>query len=180
MNVLRADDEHNKLILLCSFIFLDYEFLLSYFQRNSSEYMGIIFSRQCEYALQAVVYLAKKPNEEKTTLKEISSRLKIPHHFIGKILQDLTYKGLLTSLKGPTGGFGLARSAKNISLFNIVEAIDGTSLFNACVMGFSECGGKNPCSVHNQWERQKDGIYKMLVNKSIYDMVADMEKQEYK
>lgn len=141
--------------------------------------MGILFSRQCEYALQAVVYLAKKPEGERTSIKEISSTLKIPHHFIGKILQDLAYKGLLTSLKGPTGGFGLSRSAKNISLFNIVEAIDGTSLVNSCVMGFPDCGGKNPCSVHSQWEKQKDGIYKMLVNKSIYDMAMDMKKLEY-
>ena len=142
--------------------------------------MSILFSRQCEYALQAVLLLALKSEGEMTPIKEITKRLSIPYHFIGKILQDLTYKGLLISLKGPTGGFALARSPKNISILSIVEAIDGTALFNSCVMGFPECGGKNPCPVHDQWGKVKDNIYKMLVSKSVFEMANELNKPEYK
>ncbi len=142
--------------------------------------MSILFSRQCEYALQAVLFLALKEEGEMVSIKEISKRLNFPYHFIGKILQDLTYKGLLVSLKGPTGGFCLSRSAKNISLFNIVEAIDGTAMFTTCVMGFPECGGTHPCAIHDQWGKIRDSIYKMLVAKSVYEMAMDMSKPEYK
>ena len=65
--------------------------------------MSLIFSRQCEYALQAVVYLALKKEGERISIRDLTKRLDIPYHFLGKILQGLTRKGFLTSVKGPTG-----------------------------------------------------------------------------
>ena len=83
--------------------------------------MSIIFSRQCEYALQAVLYLALKPKGEMTSIRELTNKLEIPYHFVAKILQDLTRKKLLTSHKGPSGGFALGMSAKEITIFKIIE-----------------------------------------------------------
>jgi Rrf2 family iron-sulfur cluster assembly transcriptional regulator len=141
--------------------------------------MSLIFSRQCEYALQAVLYIALKPQGERSSIKEMTKKLDIPYHFLGKILQDLSRKGLLKSLKGPTGGFALGMPAKDMTLFHIVEAIDGVELTSKCVMGFSECSGKNPCAVHEQWAALRDGIYKMLVNKHIAEMAKEMKKPMY-
>lgn len=142
--------------------------------------MSILFSRQCEYAIQGVLYLALKPEGEMTSIKELARRLDIPYHFLGKILQRLAGTGLLTSLKGPTGGFALGRKAKDITLFDIVEAIDGSGFTKNCVMGFPECSGANPCSVHAAWGRMRDEIYQMLVNKNIAEMAKDMKKPEYR
>ncbi len=142
--------------------------------------MSLIFSRQCEYALQAVLYIALKPQGEMSSIKEMTGKLDIPYHFLGKILQDLSRKGLLKSLKGPTGGFALGMPAKDMTLFHIVEAIDGVELTSRCVMGFPECSGKTPCAVHEQWAGLRDGIYKMLVNKHIAEMAKDMKKPMYK
>ena len=141
--------------------------------------MSIIFSRQCEYALQATTYLALKPVGEMTSIKELTKKLNIPYHFLGKILQDLTYKGLLKSQKGPTGGFALAVPARDVTLFHIVDAIDGNDFMNECVMGFPECTGKNPCAAHEQWGRLRDGIYTMLVSKNIAQMAREMKKPEF-
>jgi Rrf2 family protein len=141
--------------------------------------MSLIFSRQCEYALQAVLYIALKPQGEMSSIKEMTKKLDIPYHFLGKILQDLSRKGLLKSLKGPTGGFALGMPAKDMTLFHIVEAIDGVDLTSKCVMGFPECSGKNPCAVHDQWAGLRDGIYKMLVNKHVAEMAKDMRKPMY-
>lgn len=141
--------------------------------------MSIIFSRQCEYALQAVTYLALKPVGEKTSIKELTKKLDIPYHFLGKILQDLVYKGLLISQKGPTGGFALGLPAKDITLFHIVEAIDGSGFTSNCVLGFPECSGKNPCAVHDAWGGHREGIYQMLVNRNIAEMARAMKKPEY-
>lgn len=142
--------------------------------------MSIIFSRQCEYALQATTYLALKPGGEMTSIKELTKRLGIPYHFLGKILQDLTYKGLLKSQKGPTGGFALAMPADEITLFHIIDAVDGNEFLHKCVMGFPECGGKNPCAVHEKWGGLRDGIYAMLVNKNIAQVAKDMKKPEFR
>ena len=142
--------------------------------------MSLIFSRQCEYALQAVLYIALKPEGERSSIKEMTKKLGIPYHFLGKILQDLSRKGLLKSLKGPTGGFALGMPAKDITLFHIVEAIDGVDFTSKCVMGFPECSGTNPCAVHEHWGGLRDGIYKMLVSKQIAEMAKDMRKPVYK
>lgn len=142
--------------------------------------MSIIFSRQCEYALQATTYLALRPAGQMTSIKELTKKLNIPYHFLGKILQDLTYKGLLSSQKGPTGGFALAMPASEITLYRIVEAIDGNDFMNKCVMGFPECTGKNPCAVHEKWGGLKDGIYTMLATKNIAQMAKEMKKPEFR
>jgi len=142
--------------------------------------MSILFSRQCEYALQAVMYLALKPEGERTSIKELTRKINIPYHFLAKILQDLTYKGLLISQKGPTGGFALAKPAKDVTLFQIVEAIDGTDVTSKCVLGFPECSGKNPCAVHEKWTGLRDEIHVMLVGKNITQMAREMKKPEYK
>ena len=141
--------------------------------------MSVIFSRQCEYALQAVIYLALKPVGEMTSIKELSKKLDIPYHFLGKILQDLTYKSLLSSQKGPQGGFRLAMPAKDITLFHIIEAVDGVAFTNSCVLGFPECSGQNPCAVHEKWAGVRETIYSMLVNKNIAQVAKDMRKAEY-
>ena len=141
--------------------------------------MSILFSRQCEYALQAVCYLALKKEGEMSSIKEMTKRLGIPYHFLAKILQDLSRKGLLRSLKGPTGGFALGMPAKDITLFHVVEAIDGVGFTSTCVMGFPECSGKHPCAVHEHWAGLRDGIYKMLVNKQITEVAKDMRKSAY-
>jgi Rrf2 family protein len=141
--------------------------------------MSLFFSRQCEYALQAVLYIALKPQGKMSSIKEMTKKLDIPYHFLGKILQDLSRKGLLISMKGPTGGFALGMPAKDMTLFHIVEAIDGVEFTSECVMGFPECSGKNPCALHDKWTGLRDGIYKMLVNKHIAEMAKEMKKPMY-
>ena len=138
--------------------------------------MSLIFSRQCEYALQAVSFLALKSAGEMTPIKELTKKLDIPYHFLGKILQDLTRKGLLISMKGPTGGFALGKPSNDITLLHIVEAIDGIEFSKQCIMGFPECSGKNPCAVHERWAVLRDSIYQMLNGKNIAEIAGEMKK----
>lgn len=141
--------------------------------------MSVLFSRQCEYAIQAVLFLALKKEGERVTANELARRLKIPYHFVSKIMQNLTKKGLLVSEKGPRGGFSLAMPPEEITLFHIVDAIDGAAFTHTCVLGFPECSGKNPCSVHDAWAGHRDAIYQMLVGRNIAEMARDTKKPEY-
>jgi Rrf2 family iron-sulfur cluster assembly transcriptional regulator len=141
--------------------------------------MSTFFSRHCEYALQATLYLALRPQGEMISIKELSKKLKIPYHFLGKILQDLSRKGLLVSLKGPTGGFALAKPPGDITLFEIVEAIDGAEFTRSCVLGFRECSGRHPCAVHEEWEEMRDRLHQMLATKSVGQLAMEMRKPEY-
>jgi Rrf2 family protein len=141
--------------------------------------MSIIFSRQCEYAIQAVLYLALKPSDEKTSIRELTNKLNIPYHFLAKILQKLTRKGLLRSQKGMAGGFSLPRSANKITLLQIIEAVDGEGLMSNCILGFSECSSSNPCALHEQWLKSREGIYQLLAKEHVDQTVLRMKKLEY-
>ncbi len=142
--------------------------------------MSIIFSRQCEYALQAVLFLALKPHGEKTSIKELTKHLDLPYHFAAKILQALSRKGLLVSYKGSLGGFALGKSAGEITLFQIIEAVDGLTFMNGCVLGFSECGNDHPCALHEQWGKMREELKELLTTKSIAQFASEMEKPQYK
>jgi len=142
--------------------------------------MSILFSRQCEYALQAMLYLALKPQGEYTSIRELTKHLNTPYHFMAKILQDLGYKGLLSSVKGHSGGFKLAVPASEITFLHVIEAIDGLDFMNDCVVGFGDCNGKSPCPLHDQWGAQRDRLYQMIVSKSIEQMAHESKKPQYK
>ena len=141
--------------------------------------MSLIFSRHCEYALQSVLYLALKPKGEMTNIKELTKALDIPYHFLGKIMQDLSRKGILTSQKGPHGGFALRRRPEQITLLQIVEAIDGTEFLHACVLGFPECSGAHPCAVHGSWGIMRDNIHKMLSTENVAKLASSTLKSAY-
>jgi len=141
--------------------------------------MSILFSRQCEYALQAITYIAMKPARSATSIKELASTLEIPYHFLAKILQDLTLKGLLFSLKGPSGGFGLAKEPGSVTLLHVVKAIDGLDFANKCVMGFTQCDDSTPCAAHTHWKNLRQGIYAMLAKRNLSQVAREMKKTEY-
>ncbi len=129
--------------------------------------MSIIFSKSCEYATQAVLYLARKDDHRPVQVREMSDVLQIPHHFLNKILQILAKDGIVESYKGANGGFVLGKPAKRITLEDIVHSVDGESVFSACVLGFPHCGDENPCPVHDDWKRIKRMLNSMLQKKDI-------------
>lgn len=141
--------------------------------------MSIIFSRRCEYGLQAVMYLALKNGGTKTSVKELVQHIQVPSPFLAKILQELAHKGVLMSSKGPRGGFALAKPANQITMLSIVEAIDGTAFTNGCVLGFMECTTGTPCAMHDEWSGIRDRIIGALGNQDLGEMAKRMHKPEY-
>ncbi|MBM4176083.1 MAG: Rrf2 family transcriptional regulator [Ignavibacteria bacterium] len=132
--------------------------------------MAVIFSKACEYGLQAALYLATFSNEESVPVYKIAKELKIPKEFVAKILQSLTDHKLISSKKGKFGGFSLAKSAKKIKLIDIVEAIDGLDAFKTCVLGFPHCSSDVPCPVHETWGKLRNQAYDMLSNETLEDL----------
>ncbi len=129
--------------------------------------MTVIFSKKCEYGLQAVLYLATQPKGEVLSSEEIARKLNIPKEFISKILQSLTESGIIDSKKGKAGGFFLAKDPSKIRLIDIVAAIDGLSMFDSCVLGFPNCSPDNPCPLHSRWGELRTRAYDMLTDETI-------------
>lgn len=124
--------------------------------------MTVIFSKKCEYGLQAVLYLAAFESGTVISADDIAKKLTIPKEFVSKILQSLTESGIVSSRKGKSGGFSLAHDPKKIKLLDIVAAIDGLAMFNNCVLGFPNCSPVNPCPVHDRWGVLRTNTYNML------------------
>ena len=129
--------------------------------------MTVIFSKKCEYGMQAVLYLAALEKGTLVSAEEISKILKIPREFVSKILQSLKESGLILSSKGKSGGFRLAKDASRIKLIDVVAAIDGLEMFDSCVLGFPECSPTHPCPVHDTWGSLRTQAYDMLTSETI-------------
>jgi len=107
-------------------------------------------TRQADYAIRCVLYLSK--NEESIIMAdEISRAMSIPKSFLAKILQKLAKAGVVTSFRGVKGGFRLARKPNQISLLDIIEAIEGPAAMNRCALNASFCNFSNTCTVHPVW-----------------------------
>lgn len=129
--------------------------------------MTVIFSKKCELALQAVLYLSVKKQNVIVSAIEVSKELKVPKEFVSKVLQILTDSGIVGSKKGKNGGFYLAKRPANVKLIDIVEAIDGLEIFNKCVLGFPGCSIAEPCPVHDKWGKLREEAYKMLSEETL-------------
>ncbi len=129
--------------------------------------MTVIFSKKCEYGLQAVLYMAAKEPGCVCPSDEIADKLQIPKEFVSKILQSLTESGIVDSKKGKSGGFLLAKQPSKIRLIDIVTAIDGLDLFNRCVLGFPNCSPNQPCPVHDKWGELRTKAYNMLTDETL-------------
>jgi Rrf2 family protein len=129
--------------------------------------MTVIFSKKCEYGMQAVLYLSAQESGKVVSAEIISQVLKIPREFISKILQSLRDSGIISSVKGKWGGFFLAKPPSEIKLIDIVEAIDGLEIFNSCVLGFPECSPDTPCPVHDSWGTLRTQAFEMLSNETL-------------
>ena len=122
-----------------------------------------IFSKTCEYGIKAVLFIAHTGVQgRKVGIKEIATGIDSPEFFLAKILQDLSRKGLVNSIKGPNGGFYITDESLKRPISNIVEAIDGDSLFKGCALGLKQCSEINPCPLHEEFKAIRTRIYDML------------------
>ena len=132
--------------------------------------MTVLFSKKCEIGLQAVLYLSTEQEGELFNASQVSQKVKQPKEFVSKVLQILTASGIVGSKKGKNGGFFLAKPAKEIYLIEIVEVIDGKSIFENCVLGFPDCNDTSPCPVHQNWGKIRDEAYRMLMSETLEDL----------
>ena len=122
-----------------------------------------VFSKTCEYALRAVFFIAQRTADGgRVGIKDIAGSISSPEHFLAKILQDLSKRGIIQSVKGPNGGFYLDKKSLEQPLANVVEAVDGNSIFTGCGLGLEECSTANPCPIHDEFMVVRNQLQRML------------------
>jgi len=136
-----------------------------------------MLSNACKYAIRAIIYLAMHSDvESKIGVKKIAEELEVPQPFLAQLLRQLTTNKLVSSTKGPGGGFFLDAKSKKISLWDIVSSIDGTEKFDSCFMGLSQCNDKDPCPVHfivSPFRKKILGVFK---DKTISEVADEIKR----
>jgi len=136
-----------------------------------------MLSNACKYAIRAILYLAIETDEEKKIgVKKISEELETPQPFLAKLLQQLTKAKLVSSTKGPNGGFYLTKKDKKNAVWDIVINIDGTAKFDDCFLGLSTCSDANPCPIHFIVSPFKEKLLENLRDKTITQYVVEMKQ----
>jgi Rrf2 family transcriptional regulator, iron-sulfur cluster assembly transcription factor len=127
----------------------------------------MLLSRSCEYGLRAALYLAGRRDRSFVPIRTISDSLGTPYPFLAKIAQALIGAGLLTSVRGPNGGVALARPASEITLQDVVLALDGPAVFTECVLGLPGCGDRQPCPLHAEWATARERLRRMFAGATL-------------
>lgn len=139
-----------------------------------------MFSKSCEYAIKAMIYVAQKSKEgQKVGIKEIAKATDSPEHFVAKILQDLSRKRLIHSVKGPNGGFYTDKTDLKNSLADIVIAVDGDKLYKNCVLGLKVCSEVTPCPVHDEYKEIKRLLVHMIERNTVADFNEKLDTGHY-
>ena len=129
-------------------------------------------TRQADYAVRAVLHLARSGNTERAATSTIAKEQNIPPSFLAKIISQLSIAGLLHTSRGARGGVTLAREPKDITLLEVVEAIDGPIQLNECVTNNGACTFEENCPIRPVWCDAQDELVNRLRGTNFADMLT--------
>jgi Rrf2 family transcriptional regulator, iron-sulfur cluster assembly transcription factor len=133
-------------------------------------------TRGGEYGVRGVLYLAQQKEETVSMLSAIAKAQDVPPRFLAKIFQALAKTGVVKSHRGAKGGFSLARPASEITIRDVIEAVEGPILLNICLAAPGECSRDTMCPIHAVWEQAQEKMMGVLSQKNFADLARE-EKQ---
>jgi len=125
--------------------------------------MRLQLTRRGDYAIRAALLLARV-GDETTSSSAIARATGIPARFVGQVMGDLVRAGLVEASIGRRGGYRLARPAPEISLLEIVEAVEGDTRRRTCILSGGTCTPANACSVHPFFEAAQEALISRLAD----------------
>jgi Rrf2 family protein len=136
-----------------------------------------MFSKATEYALRATIYIAQKSSEEKKLgIEEISKAIDSPKSFTAKILQALTKNNsIISSVRGPNGGFFLTEKAKKLPVRSILKAMGEDEILDKCVLGLKLCSEIQPCPLHTQYKPIRKQLSELFISKTIWELASEIK-----
>lgn len=151
---------HNKIVIVGIFCL------------NLSE-VRMQITRQADYAVRAVLHLARS-GDQRTATSAIAEEQHIPPSFLAKIVSQLSIAGLLHTSRGARGGVTLARDPKDITLLEVIEAIDGPIQLNECVGDSGACIFEDDCPLRPVWCEAQEELVARLKRSNFAEMAAKM------
>ena len=131
-----------------------------------------MLSNSSKYAIKGVLYLAVNASRTRKILaKDIAKPINVPASYIAKLLQELGRHGIVSSVKGPYGGFYLDEENLQTELIKIIDVIDGEQRLRSCMLSINECDEDHPCPLHHLVGEAKTNFIKNLEETTIGDLV---------
>jgi Rrf2 family transcriptional regulator, iron-sulfur cluster assembly transcription factor len=126
-------------------------------------------SRKADYALRAVLYISKQPTDKRNSINAIAESESVPRDFLAKILKELTRAEILKSYQGVHGGYQLAKSPSQVSVLDVIEAMDGPLGINLCVRGEDgcDCEKSERCTMYPFWDKLQKQLKTILKNETL-------------
>ncbi len=138
-----------------------------------------MLGKTTEYALRALVYVYMQNIKGKRPgYKEISKEIDSPEQFTAKVLQNLARAELVSSVKGRGGGFFFDEPTNPITLFKVIEAVEGKEYFSKCGFGLKRCDANNPCPLHDNYAPVREAFYEMVNKMTIQSLANKINKHE--
>jgi len=125
-----------------------------------------------------MAYLARVPLDNRVQVQEIAASEGIPAPILAKVLQQLARGNLVTSFKGPGGGFSLNRAPEEISLYEIFQIVDGVENLDRCAVGLAACNDFEPCPLHDTWKSVRVHLLQYLKKTSLEEMAGAVEHKK--
>lgn len=127
-------------------------------------------TRKGEYAIRGIIYLAQQPPGKVSLISEIAEATGAPQTFLAKIFQSFAKLGIVNSFRGTGGGFTIGRAPSNITLREVVEAVEGPIIPNRCLMDGNECELGKGCKVHPVWRTVQTQVTQILDSVTIAEL----------
>lgn len=136
-----------------------------------------MISKSSKYAIRATIFIASESvGDKKLSIKDIATAIEAPPAFTGKILQKLNKNKVVTSLKGPYGGFFCEKYQLELPVIDVVKAIDGLAVFYECVMGLHQCSDAHPCPMHFEYIKTRNSMLKTFQNTTIGSLAENLKE----
>jgi len=129
-------------------------------------------TRQADYAVRAVLYLSRMGDDQRAATSKVAQAQRIPPSFLAKIISQLSIAGLLRTSRGARGGVTLARAPKDITLLEVVEAIDGPIMLNECVGDNATCAYDKDCPLRPVWCDAQEELVNRLRGTNFEQLMA--------
>ena len=131
-------------------------------------------SKKADYALLALRHMAVPGARETVSARELAESYDLPPELLAKVLQQLVRGGLLASQQGIRGGYGLAKPAAEITVVDVVQAIDGPMMVTACSESDHSCDQYTKCNIRDPLWKLKDRIVSALAATTVAELAADL------
>ena len=135
-------------------------------------------TRAADYALRVMIHLAGQPPQTRASRAELAEAADCPEQFLSKVLQSLTRAGLVVSHRGNTGGFELPAGAPEISVLQVVEAIEGPMRLNVCLSSDQVCERQSWCPSHPVWVDAQRAMTDVLRGATIHSLALRLQRPE--